>query len=153
MSDNVLYQPPGGGPPVSIAGDRVGEHVHQRVKMTFGVDGTAVDVSETNPLPTNPTGELIEAIEALRFAVSALTRSIGMALPGPAGFPIMEPRQATAGNLNVTASIAAGQTLATLTTLSTLTNQAQAGGFALNDQLPATLHMQCDVLRANITVT
>ncbi|MCA3519111.1 MAG: hypothetical protein IOC87_02820 [Rhodobacter sp.] len=150
MSDNVLYQPPGGGSPISIAGDSVGNVLYQRIKFTFGVDGTAVDVSETNPLPVNAVGELVEAIEALRFAVAALTRSVGMALPGAAGWPIMEVRQATAGNLNMTASIASGQTIATV---STLTNQAQAGGFALNDQLPATMHMQCDGLRANITVT
>ncbi|MFN7633195.1 MAG: hypothetical protein ACK5PI_00530 [Acetobacteraceae bacterium] len=153
MSDNVLYQPPGGGSPISIAGDSVGGHLHQRVKLTVGADGTAVDVSAANPLPVDAVGELVEAIEALRFAVASLTRSVGMALPGAAGHPIMEARQATAGNLNVTASIASAQTLGGVTTVSTLTNQAQAGGFALNDQLPAIMHMQCDGLRANISVT
>lgn len=124
----------------------------QVVKLMTGADGADGGVVTTaNPLPTNAShGELIEAMEALRFAVAALTRSIGMALPGAAGFPIMEARQATAANLAVLANIPANQTLATLTTL---TNQQQAGGFALQDQLPATMHMQCDGLRANIVVT
>ena len=61
--------------------------------------------------------------------------------------PIFEARQATAGNLQVTTTLAGGQTLATLT------NQAQVGGFAANDQIPALMHLQADNLRRNITVT
>jgi hypothetical protein len=63
----------------------------------------------------------------------------------------MEARQATASNLQVTVgSIAGGQTIATV---STLTNQTQIGGFNANDQIPALMHMQADSLRRNISVT
>ena len=96
-------------------------------------------------------GELIEAIEAMRIAIAALTKSIGFALPNALGQPIFEARQATAANLQVTVgSIAGGQTLATV---STLTNQTQIGGFAANDQIPALMHLQVDNLRRNITVS
>ena len=98
--------------------------------------------------------ELIEAIQALRFAVASLTKTIGYALPNASGFPIMEARQATAANLQVTlGSIAGGQTLAAVTTVATVTNQSQVGGFAANDQIPAFMHLQADSLRRNISVT
>ena len=151
MPDNVGYTPGSGA---SIAADDIGGVLHQRVKISVGADGTAADVSASTPMPVDASsGELIEAIEALRMAVASLTKSIGYALPNLTGFPIMEVRQATAGNLNVTASIAGSQTLATLTTLSTLTNQSQIGGYAANDQIPALMHLQSDNLRRNISVT
>lgn len=149
MSDNVTLPATG----EIVATDEVGGFHFQRVKLVHGADGVAVDASPASPFPVEVIGELIEAVEAIRVAISALTRTIGLALPNAQGQPIMEVRQPTAGNLNVTASIAGSQTLATLTTLSTLTNQQQVGGFSANDTIPATMHMQCDGLRANITVT
>jgi hypothetical protein len=148
MADNVGYTPGSGA---TVAADDIGGVLHQRVKVGIGADGTAVDVSDANPMPMAAYGELIEAIESMRFAIGALTKTIGYALPNTAGQPIMEARQATAANLQVTVgSIAGGQTLATV---STLTNQTQIGGFAANDQIPALMHMQADSLRRNILVT
>jgi hypothetical protein len=144
MPDNIGYSPGSGA---VIAADDIGGVLHQRVKVAHGSDGSAVDVSADNPLPVDVRGELMEAIEALRMAVNSLTRTIGMALPNAQGFPIMEVRQGSAGSLAVTASIAANQTL------STLINQQQAGGFAMQDHIPALMHMQADGLRANILVT
>jgi len=126
---------------------------------------TATDVTEGTPLPVAVYGELIEAIESMRMAVNALTKTIGYALPNGQGQPIMEARQPTAAslnatvsqptaaNLNVTASIAAAQTLTTVTTVGTLTNQSQIGCFAANDQIPALMHLQADNLRRNIGVS
>jgi hypothetical protein len=155
MADNVGYTPGTGAKvaarDVTYSGEAA---LAQAVGLaTFsGADDakTATDVSDVNPLPIAVYGEMMEAIEALRFAIGSLNRTIGMALPGAAGFPIMEARQATAANLLVTASIAATQTLATVTTL---TNQAQIGGFAANDQIPTFMHLQADNLRRNIAVT
>ncbi len=144
MPDNIGYTPGSGA---IIAADDIGGVLHQRVKVAHGSDGSAADVSADNPLPVDARGELLEAIEALRMAVASLTRSIGMALPNAQGFPIMEVRQGAAGNLAVIASIAASQTLAALT------NQQQAGGFAMQDHIPALMHLQADGLRANILVT
>ena len=149
MADNVGYTPGAGA---TIAADDIGGVLHQRIKLGIGADGTAVDVSSTNPMPVNASnGELVEALEALRMATNSLTKSIGYALPNLQGQPIFEARQATAANLQVTVgSIAGGQTLATV---STLTNQAQIGGFAANDQIPALMHLQADNLRRNISVS
>ena len=46
-----------------------------------------------------------------------------------------------------------GQTIATVSTVSTVTNQSQIGGFSANDQIPAFMHLQADNLRRNISVT
>ena len=145
MSDNVGYTPGSGA---TVAADNIGGVLHQRVKIGVGADGTAVDVSTDNPMPIQAVGELIEAIEAMRMAVNKLTRTIGFALPNAQGFPIMEARQATAANFQVTVgNIAGGQTLATLT------NQTQIGGFAANDQIPALMTIRASSFRRNITVT
>ena len=155
MADNVGYTPGTGTKVATREVTYSGEAANAQAVglVTFaGADDakTATDISEANPLPIGAYGELIEVLEAMRFGIAALNRSIGAALPGVAGFPIMEVRQATAANLQVTASIAATQTL---TTLTTLTNQAQVGGFAANDQIPAFMHLQADNLRRNIAVT
>ena len=147
MSDNVGYTPGSGA---TVAADNVGGNLHQRVKISVGADGVAADASETTPLPVAAYGELIEAIEAMRFAIAALTKTIGFALPNALGQPIFEARQATAGNLQMTATQTGTWNVGTLTTL---TNQTQIGGFAANDQIPALMHLQADNLRRNITVT
>jgi len=147
MADNVGYTPGAGA---IVAADDIAGVLHQRVKIGVGADGTAVDVSSANPMPVNASyGELVEAMEALRMATNSLTRSIGFALPNLQGQPIFEARQATAANLNATVS----GSLSTITTVSTLTNQAQLGGFAANDQIPGLMHLQADSLRRNISVT
>jgi hypothetical protein len=143
MPDNVTL--PGTG--AVVASDDIGGNQYQRIKVTLGADGVNNgDVSASNPMPVTPYGELVEAIEAMRFAIASLTKTIGYALPNAQGQPIMEVRQATAANLQVNAAITSG-------TVTTLTNQSQFGGFAAQDQIPALMHLQADNLRRNITVT
>jgi hypothetical protein len=154
MADNVGITPGSGAKAASREVTYSGETAQVQVVglATFGgADDakTVADVSANNPIPVAAYGELIEAIEAMRFAIATLTRTIGMALPNASGFPIMEARQATAANLATTATIASG----TVTTVSTLTNQSQLGGFAANEQIPALMRMQSDNLRRNISVT
>jgi hypothetical protein len=152
MADNVGYTPGSGA---TVAADEIGGVLHQRVKVGIGADGTAVDVSDANPMPMAAYGELIEAIEAMRFAINTLTKTIGFALPNVQGQPIMEVRQATAASLNATVSgtVTANIGTGTLAALTTLTNQTQIGGFAANDQIPALMHLQADSIRRNISVS
>ncbi len=158
MTDNIGYTPGSGAKVAAREVSYSGETAFTQSVGLVTVAGpddakTATDVSPEAPLPVFVLGELVEAVEALRMTIGSLARSIGMALPNAQGFPIMEVRQATAANLGVTASIASGQTLATLTTVGTVTNQSQIGAFAANDHIPALMHMQADGLRANIMVT
>jgi hypothetical protein len=146
MADNVGYTPGSGA---TIAADDIGGVLYQRVKMIHGADGIAHETSNGNPLPTEEHGELLDAIEALRMAVQSLTRTQGMAMPDTAGRLRVLAENPTAANLQTTATIASG----TVTTVSTVTNQSQAGTFAMQDHIPALMHLQADSLRRNIAVT
>jgi hypothetical protein len=145
MADNVGYTP---GTGATVAADEISGVLHQRVKIGVGTDGVAVDVSEQNPMPVAAYGELIEAIEALRMAVQALTRSgLGQSMPDTAGRLRVLVEQPTAGNLLGTFNIAGNQTLATLT------NQTQIGGLAATEQIPSLMRLGADASRNNIIVT
>lgn len=149
MADNVTYTPGSGA---TIAADDIGGVLHQRVKISVGADGAAADLSTTTPMPTQEQGELVEAIEALRMAVGSLAKTIGYGLPNTSGQQIVEVRQATAANLNATVTgTLTGVT--TVSTVSTVTNQSQIGGFVAVDYMPALYHLQADNLRRNISVT
>jgi hypothetical protein len=50
MSDSFGYTP-GAAPTEQGAADRIGGLLFQRIKVTFGPDGTALDVSAADPLP------------------------------------------------------------------------------------------------------
>lgn len=89
--------------------------------------------------------EVVEALEAIRMATQALTRSIGQMMPD-AGARMRVAIDAITTGLTLA-------TVTTVTTVSTVTNQAQMGGWSANDQIPALLHMSADGLRANISVT
>jgi hypothetical protein len=155
MTDNVGYTPGTGEKVATREVTYSGEAAQAQavgLLLFSGIDDAKVakDVSPEDPLPIAAYGELVEVLEAMRMTINSLAKSIGYALPNTQGFPMFEARQATAANLNAQVTIAAAQTLAALTTL---TNQAQIGGFAANDQIPAFMHLQADNLRRNISVT
>ncbi|MFN8993355.1 MAG: hypothetical protein ACK5X3_06795, partial [Pseudomonadota bacterium] len=50
MADNVGYTP---GTGATIAADDIGGVMHQRVKIGVGADGSATDVSSSNPMPVS----------------------------------------------------------------------------------------------------
>jgi hypothetical protein len=139
MADNVGYTPGSGA---TVAADEIGGVLYQRAKVVVGEDGVATDVSEANPMPMAAVGELIEAIEALRMAVHALTRSVGLAMPDTAGRLRVNVETGA-----VTASLAANQTL------TTLTNQTNVGGQPATEQIPSLMRVAADALRRNVTVT
>jgi hypothetical protein len=151
MADNVGYTPGSGA---TIAADDVAGNLHQRVKITLGSDGVSEgDLSSNNPLPiitsgsttvNVSTGELIESMEAMRMALQALTRTIGLSLPDAAG------RQRV-----LIDSMTSGITLSSVSSLGTLATLQGAGtnNYNLNDAVPSLMHMQADNLRRNITVS
>jgi hypothetical protein len=146
MADNVGYTPGSGA---TVAADEIGGVLHQRVKLGIGDDGVAVDVSESNPMPVALTqGEVVEALEAMRMAVQALSRSIGQSMPDVAG-RLRVVVDAITGSL----TLATITTVGTVTTVSTLTNQTQVGGNPAFEQIPALMRLGADSLRRNVSVT
>ena len=144
MADNVGYTP---GTGATVAADEIAGVLHQRVKIGVGGDGVAVDVSQENPMPVVAYGELVEAIEAMRMAIQSLTRTIGQSMPDTAGRLRVLAENPTAANLTATVSIAASQTL------SSLSNQTQIGGLAATEQIPSLMRLGADASRQNIIVT
>ena len=68
MADNITLNPGSDG--AVIAADDIGPGVwHQRVKVQYGVDGSATDVSDTNPLPIDDAGGSLTVDNAGTFAV------------------------------------------------------------------------------------
>jgi hypothetical protein len=85
------------------------------------------------------TGELTQAVEALRMAVQSLNRSIGLTTVDVSGRTRV-----------LVEAISGGLTLGAVGAISTV---SAAGTFSANDQIPALMHLQADSLRNNITVT
>jgi hypothetical protein len=143
MADN-LFLNTGGGPNKARTLDR-GSDVHTQVaQIDIGGSAGELLVNSDTPLPVAAYGELIEAIEAMRFAVQSLTRSIGQMLPD------------TANRMRV--NIEAGTlptvtTVGTVTTVATMTNQTLIGGLAATEQIPSLMRLGADSLRRNISVT
>ncbi len=152
MPDNVTL-PPSATKAATREVTYSGELAHAQAIGLVTFDGpddakTAADVSEANPFPMALYGEAIEALEAMRLAVQALTRTVGQMQPD------------TAARMRVALdSISAGLVLSTITTvtqvttLSTLTNQTQIGGIAATEQIPSLMRLGADSARRNITVT
>jgi hypothetical protein len=137
MADNIGYTP---GTGATVAADEIGGVLHQRVKIGVGADGVATDVSEANPMPMAAYGELIEAIEALRFTVASLTRTLNASIPDASG------RQ----RVNVeTAVLASG----TLTTCSTVTSLSQIGAIDARTVVNDLNKFAADSLRRNIATS
>lgn len=146
MPDNVTL-PPSATKAATREVTYSGELAHAQAIGLVTFDGpddakTAADVSEANPFPMALYGEAIEALEAMRLAVQALTRTVGQMQPD------------TAARMRVALdSISAGLTLATISTVGSVTNQTQIGGIAATEQIPSLMRLGADSARRNITVT
>lgn len=146
MTDFVGYTP---GTGASVAVDDIGGILHQRIKLGIGDDGVAVDVSAANPMPVAlTTGELVEALEAMRFAMQSLTRTVGLAMPDVAG-----RLRIAVDAISASLTLATVTTVGTVTTVSTVTNQTQVGGNPAFEQIPALMRLGADSLRRNVSVT
>lgn len=141
MTAATLGYSPGVGASVATDQDGGGAH-HQKAVVEYLQAGVPTPAARETPMPVAVYGEMLEAIEALRMAVHSLSRNVGMAYPDSGGRLRVNVETGA-----LTASLAASQTLATLT------NQTQIGGNAANDQVPSLMHLQADSLRRNITVT
>jgi hypothetical protein len=143
MADNVGYTPGAGA---TVAADEIGGVLHQRIKLGIGDDGTAVDVSETNPMPVELVGVDATNPMPVRDDVTEHLLSILLGLlDSPRGYDKAQARQ------RGTVVLESG-TLTALTTLSTLSNIAAIGGYSAQMQIMDTNRTgwaQC--VRARIT--
>ena len=63
-----------------IASDDIGGVKYQRVKATFGVDGAAVDVSTSNPLPVSPPPAAAQWAQSLAVTAASTATLLSIAV-------------------------------------------------------------------------
>lgn len=139
-----------------VATDEVAGRHFQRMKLDVGGDGVSRAVTEDAGLPVSAVGELIEAIEAMRFAIVALTRSIGLQMPDAAGRQRVALETAvgvTIPAITTVSTVTGVTTVSTVTTVTSMTNQVNVGGFAANVHIPSLMQSAADSNRRGITVT
>lgn len=112
MADNVGYTPGSG---TTIAADDIGGVLHQRAKMEFGVDGEAVDVSATNPLPVND-----------EEMANLLQRLVNRA-ESPVGFNKSTQRTSVSATIE-NGTVTTVTTVTTVATVTAVNNLAAVGG-------------------------
>lgn len=102
MADNVTIPPTGTGDttPV-IAADDIAGVKHQRMKAEFGEDGTATDVSRTNPMPvTGLVDPVIASVDVTRPANTTTytaNDAIADTTPTAGGFTLASMANASGG--------------------------------------------------------
>jgi hypothetical protein len=143
MAASQLGYTPGSGANVATDQDGGGAH-HQKALVEHLQGGVPTPASQANPMPMALYGEAIEALEAMRMAIQALTRTMGQMQPDTAA-RMRVAIEAMSGGLTLA-------TITTVTTVSTLTNQTQIGGLAATEQIPSLMRLGADSLRRNITV-
>lgn len=119
MADNVGYTPGSGA---SIAADDIGGVLHQRVKIGVGADGSATDVSSTNPMPVadNEAGNLLQRILQMLMAPLGYDKSLGR----QRGTVVVE-----------SGTVTTVSTVTTVTTVSAVNNIAAIGGYTAQMQV------------------
>ncbi len=113
MADNVVLNSGSGGE--TLATDDIGGVQHQRIKIEYGVDGSATDISHTNPLPgilglVTPTTSYSTSV-----AVTASTSDD------------LDSTQITSGKTGELVAIAAGGSVPTKIEIKTVLNGVASG--------------------------
>lgn len=145
MADNFTFNDPSG---TSTGASDVISSVHYpRVKVGWGVDGTFVDTSATNPLPIAPITSIVRiSVDVTRQAADTTQYSINDAIsdstsaPTSGGFTITSAARASGGSgylvgLNVASSNPAGTPLSGEVHLfnTSVTNINDNAAFAISD--------------------
>ena len=152
MPDNVNITP---GVGAAIAADDVGGVLNQQVKLTLGGDGVSEgSVSSGNPLPIAAVGELIEALEAVRYRLGALASAMATISPDVSGkMRAILSTDSTLGTVSTVTSVTGVGTVTTVSAVTAVNNQVNMGGLSAIDIVPALIRAASDQIRSNITVT
>ena len=123
MADNVGYTPGSGA---IVAADDISGVLYQRIKPVVGVDGVAVDVSSTNPMPVSD----ITAEETRQDMVTLLVRMLNY-LNAPMGYDKSLQRQ----RATVVVESGTVTTVSTVTTVGTVTTLSNIDGYNARMQI------------------
>jgi len=145
MADNVSITPGSGA---TISADDLGGVLVQRVKIQIGADGSATDVTSSNPIPVSDAGTTLSVDDAgttlsVDDGGGSLTvdGSVSLAAAIPAGtnaIGIVGLAPQTAGGWSVSRLLAAASTNAT----SVKASAGQVGGWYLFNAATATRYLK-----------
>lgn len=152
MADNVGYTP---GTGATVAADDIGGVLYQRVKLAVGDDGSATDVSASNPIPvvvdgTAPVPTVIQDSPA--FAdLRELSATTVRLLDSPRGYDKSLQRQrgtviVESGTVTTVSTVSTVTTVTTVSSLSTI--DSIQGRIA---QFGANLSAWADCVRSRIS--
>lgn len=174
MADNTTLNAGSGGD--TIASDDIAGVKHQRVKIEYGTDGSATDVSDTNPLPVDDAGGSLTVdgtvtanlsatdnavLDAIQAAVEIIDNAISgsemqvdvvtSALPSGAATAAKQPALGTAGTAS--SDVISVQGIASMTPLQVADN----GGSLTVDgtvtaNLSATDNAVLDAIQAAVEI-
>lgn len=120
MADNVTLNPGTGG--AVVASDNIAGVQYQRVKVTYGPDGAASDVSATNPLPVSGAVTPANITNKFREAFETLDTTTRWELSKASGdIVIVDGNAVSSSYLVVSLDPLAASTTTTLTTIPTFT--------------------------------
>lgn len=137
-----------------IATDDIGGVDYQRIKVVHGAEGSATDTSSAAPFPVALLGEALEAMESMRMAINALTRTIGQSLPDPTGrVRCLIDSISASLTLATVSTVTAVTTVTTVTTVATVTNQTNIGGNSAAPVVPSFMGLAASALRDRIQVS
>ena len=149
MADNIGYTP---GEGATVAADEIDGALHQRVKIGIGPDGTAVDVSQDNPMPVAIAGVSEEdPLPVHDEAAHMLLTRLLHYLNSPQGYDKAQQRTRVTAVLE-SGTVTTVSTVTTVTAVSSVTNIAAVGGYSAQMQIMdtnRTAWAQC--VRARIT--
>ena len=140
MADNTILNTGSGGD--TIATDDIAGIKHQRVKVQYGVDGSATDVSATNPLPIDDAGGSLTIDNtdittiAGGYAADAAALGSGVLIQGDDGTDRKNINvDATTGDVqvDVTNTVNVSDGGGSLTVDGTVTANAGTGPFPVSD--------------------
>ena len=146
MADNVGYTPGSGA---TVAADDIGGVLYQRIKPTFGADGSAVDVSSANPMPVVDSS----ADETRQGIVMLLTRMLNY-FNAPMGYDksLQRQRGTVVLESGTVTTVSTVTTVTTVTTCAAVTSLNNLDGYNARMQIldnNRTAWAQC--VRARIT--
>jgi hypothetical protein len=148
----IIYAPSlSGRGYTSLTGDTITLEVDTSTHSSSDVLQFVYNSTASYPSIVDVTGELTEAIEAMRMAIQALTRTVGLAQVNPlTGRMLVDGSGVTQP---VSGTVSVGTPAVTQSGTWNITNLATIGGIPANSQVQSFERMTADNLRRNISVT
>lgn len=136
---------------VGVTGDLLSQTQLQATLEANALQNLLTDTQlRASALVTTISGEVVEALEAVRMGIQSLLRSMGQFLPDTANR--MRVNVET-GTLTAVTTVSTVSTITTCNVVSTVSNQTNIGGFSGTEHIPSLMKIAADSLRRNITVS